>query len=94
MPTSSGLADKWNVYATPALISLGLLVAETLYLAVSLPETRWNKKVMEAVPKDATPTALKQSAPARLGRLRMIGWLHCIFLLFFSGVSKTSIAEY
>ncbi|EMD40786.1 hypothetical protein CERSUDRAFT_111370 [Gelatoporia subvermispora B] len=34
---------QWNVYATPALITLVLLVAETAFLMIALPETRGKK---------------------------------------------------
>lgn len=75
----------------PAAISLAFLVAETVYLIVKLPETKgWEKteekadylksKVEEVSPRD--------SAPVRVDRLKMIGWYHFAFLLFFSGVSR------
>ena len=85
---------QWNIYALPAAISLVLLVVETLFLARRLPETRsWkaatntdsNRKPSEKpVQVDGTETA-----DERLKRLGTIGWIHGIFLLFFSGVGPS-----
>lgn len=51
--TASGF--ELNVYATPALLTLVLLVLETVFLAVALPETR-GKRVQ---PKDAARSSDK-----------------------------------
>lgn len=82
-------SDTWNVFALPAAISLGLLVIETLYLAVKLPETKgWQEKqVQETVA--AKPVV--DNVGARLRKLRAMGRLHGLFLLFFSGVSLPNI---
>lgn len=48
--TASGF--ELNVYATPAIITLVLLVLETIFLIVALPETR-GKRVQAAKPEKA-----------------------------------------
>ncbi|OCH92926.1 MFS general substrate transporter [Obba rivulosa] len=45
---------QWNVYATPALITLVLLVAETIFLMVALPETRGKKAYVDSAEKPKT----------------------------------------
>lgn len=96
--TSTSVEDEsWNVYALPAAISLVLLLVETGYLAVSLPETRWWKSgamdtgVQDASRPSAQDGAVQPREPAekRLARLRAAGRLHGLFLLFFSGASPT-----
>jgi hypothetical protein len=92
LPLSSRVASntKWNVYAFPAAISVGLLVLETVYLAFKLPETKDYKKSRQVVEKDAgrREEAVKESFEVRRNRLRKLGRLHGFFLLFFSGVSR------
>ena len=67
-----------NIYALPALISLGLLVAETAILAVALPETR------------RAQAALKPQTAVATTRLRRLGRLHTAFLLVFAGAQACS----
>ena len=67
-----------NIYALPALISLVLLVAETVVLAVALPETR-----------SAQATSKPQTAVAST-RLRRLEKLHTAFLLVFAGALQRS----
>nr|XP_018264735.1 uncharacterized protein I303_02914 [Kwoniella dejecticola CBS 10117]OBR86893.1 hypothetical protein I303_02914 [Kwoniella dejecticola CBS 10117] len=85
---------KLNVYAVPATISLVLLVIETLYLAARLPETKgWNKAADEKSPSKAdegrSQSHLALTAEEKLDRLRFVGRLHGLFLLFFSGAEFT-----
>ena len=42
-----GLGLELNVYAVPAILTLILLVVETLFLAIALPETRGKGKVFQ-----------------------------------------------
>lgn len=75
----------------PAAISLGLLVLETLFLAVKLPETKGYK--VEEVPNTSfdQPSVPERNVSERreqkVQRLKDITRLHGYFLLFFSGVS-------
>lgn len=91
LPNTAPSTDRWNVFALPAAISLGLLVVETLYLALKLPETRdWSEKQAEKGVSDAKPiTSVVDSVEARLRKLRAMGRLHGLFLLFFSGVRSS-----
>lgn len=93
LPLASS-SDTWNVYATPAAISLGFLVTETLFLIARLPETKaWRKQDATPVTVSNATTSGKASTAVRLDRLRIIGWYHCAFLLFFSGVSARDSIE-
>lgn len=76
----------------PAAISLGLLVLETLFLAVKLPETKGYK--VEEVPNTSfdQPSVpernnVSERREQKMQRLKDITRLHGYFLLFFSGVS-------
>jgi hypothetical protein len=77
----------WNVFAFPAAISLVLLILETVYLLISLPETRTWKKDANAGAKDGKTRA---SVDERLKRLAQLGRAHGLFLFFFSGVCISS----
>ncbi len=80
-------STKLNLYAFPALISLVLLLVETIYLAGWLPETKGFKK--EAVnSEDGEKQVKRESMEVRRRRLNKLGRLHGGFLLFFSGVSS------
>jgi hypothetical protein len=86
MPLAS-TEEKWNVYATPAAISLAFLVVETLFLITKLPETKdWKKQPEDVARGQSEKKVVKDTAETRLARLRKVGWYHCAFLLFFSGV--------
>ncbi|GHJ86419.1 hypothetical protein NliqN6_2821 [Naganishia liquefaciens] len=93
LPLSSRVASdtKWNVYAFPAAISVGLLVLETVYLIINLPETKDYKKSRQAVVKDEArhSETVKESFEIRRNRLKKLGRLHGFFLLFFSGAEFT-----
>ncbi|KAH9938219.1 MFS general substrate transporter [Fomitopsis serialis] len=52
-PTFTASGIELNVYATPALITLVLLVLETLFLIVALPETRGKRAHISSVTKEA-----------------------------------------
>ncbi len=67
-----------------------LLVAETLYLAARLPETRGWIQASDSTDVNGSAEGklrVKETAEKRLARLSAIGQLHGFFLLFFSGVS-------
>ncbi|KAJ7047249.1 major facilitator superfamily domain-containing protein [Mycena alexandri] len=80
-----------NVYAVPAAITLVLLVLETLFLMVALPETRGKR--MQPIEKAADPStskpAKKASVEQRLATLKTLRGLHFLFLGVFSGVEFT-----
>lgn len=91
-----------NVYAIPAIITLVLLVAETIFLVVALPETRGkglaatksNEKSStthangngNGVPK---PPVVRRSVESRLQVLKSLRTFHFFFLALFSGVEFT-----
>jgi len=78
---------KLNSYAVPAAITLGLLLIETVYLGVCLPETKGWEKVEEEEeePKKGEVETKKRSLEERRERLRKLEWIHFGFLFFFSG---------
>ena len=91
-----------NIYATPAALTLVLLVLETIFLAAALPETRFSqKKGGKSVEFDLgeevapSPTASRsvqlrgKSAKDRLQLLKSMSTLHFLFLGTFSGVEFT-----
>ena len=84
--------EMWNIYAVPAAISIGLLLAETAYLAAVLPETRGWQRSSEEKPstegQSGSSVKTSESIETRLARLSAIGQTHGLFLLFFSGVSR------
>ncbi|KIR55358.1 hypothetical protein I315_01944 [Cryptococcus gattii Ru294] len=86
--------DKFNVYATPAAISLGLLVLETLFLAVKLPETKGYKveevrNTSSDQPSVPERNNISEGREQKVQRLKDITRLHGYFLLFFSGAEFT-----
>ena len=94
----SYLKEGWelNIYATPALITLVLLVVETGFLAFALPETRPRLTVKadqtqaEKDPKPPRKSNATESHPVlsrlqRLSTLKKARALHFNFLLAFSG---------
>jgi hypothetical protein len=85
-----------NVYAMPALLTLGLLVVETIFLAVALPETRGTRV---AIPQESSekPTngttngissgsVTRASVQDRLRTLKVLKNAHFLFLGLFSGI--------
>jgi hypothetical protein len=81
-----------NVYAVPAAISIVLLIVETLFLAVALPETRQISKPVQAIPKteDAKVTngqatvAPALPAEVKIAKLAQLRQVHFWFLALFS----------
>lgn len=71
-----------NPFATAAGVSLFLIVAETLYLFVALPETLPSKTA--AGSKSKTPA--KPKAVTRTNSHFLLNFAHFTFLLFFSGM--------
>lgn len=94
MPLSSTSTkeDTLNIYAAPAAISLVLLLAETSFLAVRLPETKgWQQDGETTINDTKSVGPPPGSVDERLTRLNAIGRLHGLFLLFFSGVSRAGL---
>jgi len=104
MPISLGDAmPELNIYATPAIITLVLLVAETAFLAFTLPETRGKAPInsRKASPErtngrsgnhtSSASSSAKAGAdiPSRLKMLSQLKKLHFAFLGIFSGVEFT-----
>jgi hypothetical protein len=92
----SYLKPEWelNIYATPAIITLVLLVIETAFLAAALPETRSKgnsyskpeadlKPVPKVIGSKAVPVV---SRLRRLAILKRANKLHFAFLMAFSGI--------
>lgn len=79
---------QWNIYALPALISFGLLAAETLYLGVALPETKGAVKITSDETGNEKSVRSSENEAEKIKRLNAVGRLHGCFLLFFSGVSR------
>ncbi|KAG0709746.1 major facilitator superfamily domain-containing protein [Suillus ampliporus] len=96
-PSVGALEMELNIYAAPALLTLVLLIAETLFLAVALPETRnarpdkhGNGNPSEVLVNDKSKTAsVTRSVQERTELLRVLRKLHFLFLGVFSGVEFT-----
>lgn len=81
-----------NVYAFPALIALGLLLAETAFLALSLPETRgWHARAAAGETKagEGASKAVVRPLEERKKALKELKRAHRAFLFFFSGAEFT-----
>ncbi|EKM80138.1 hypothetical protein AGABI1DRAFT_91416 [Agaricus bisporus var. burnettii JB137-S8] len=80
-----------NIYAIPAALTLVLLLAETLFLIVALPETRntGGKAVTNAPSSKSTQISSRGSAATRLNNLKSLRKFHFQFLALFSGVEYT-----
>jgi hypothetical protein len=81
-----------NIYAVPAILTLVLLVTETIFLVFFLPETRGKslhsngkEKVSDATLKRTN----KQSVEERIKQLATLRRFHFLFLGVFSGVEFT-----
>ena len=99
----ASLGLELNVYAAPAILTLILLVAETAFLTIALPETRGkgptsvpSKKVKEGKASanganGHTPSSSSRGATVqqRLQLLKALRRLHFLFLGLFSGVEFT-----
>jgi len=90
---------EMNVYAAPALLTLILLVLETIFLMVALPETRGTRinavaKEKDKVDDGPSPAAAIAKKPVltvkeRIDVLTTLGRLHFLFLSVFSGIEFT-----
>lgn len=79
-----------NPFATAAGFSLGLIVIETIYLYFYLPETLPALTGRSNKPDDKQPAAPKTSGkPTRTNSHLLLNAVHCIFLLFFSGMESS-----
>ncbi|KAF9226573.1 MFS general substrate transporter [Gyrodon lividus] len=91
----NALGIELNIYAVPALITLVLLSAETLFLAVTLPETRGTRlNDGRKSPKQGAHENPKINYPGRtvqerLDLLQALRRLHFLFLCIFSGMEFT-----
>ncbi|TFK29399.1 MFS general substrate transporter [Coprinopsis marcescibilis] len=96
----SGLGFEFNIYAVPALITLVLLVVETVFLFFALPETRGIKAAQKPEPSCAkpngntnghtpAPTTKRFTTEERIKNLKTLRKLHFFFLAIFSGVEFT-----
>ncbi|KAG1872712.1 MFS DHA1 sub-family [Suillus tomentosus] len=85
------LQMELNVYAVPALLTLILLIAETLFLTVALPETRDTQpdKPEVHVNEKSNAASAVRSVQERTEILRVLRKLHFLFLGIFSGVEFT-----
>lgn len=85
----------FNIYAVPATITLVLLLAETLFLAVALPETRsyGGKPKLEPTASEskakANGSSTKRDARTRIRLLKSLKRIHFLFLALFSGIEFT-----
>ena len=91
-----------NLYAAPAILTLVLLLAETAFLVVFLPETR-GKGVPAPATKQKSSTTVpngdgkhrdeppkpKRTIEGRIAILKKLRKFHFYFLLLFSGVEFT-----
>ncbi|KAI0736176.1 MFS general substrate transporter [Fomitopsis betulina] len=96
-PTFTASGIELNVYATPALITLVLLILETIFLVVALPETRGKRAYSKRSPKGGKSvpspageyngqakldkTKTKKPAPVK-ERLSLLKTLRRLHLLF------------
>lgn len=84
-----------NVYAVPATLTLVLLLAETAFIYVALPETRGKGLAVESGKRKAagkSTSTLSRPKPTVEHRLSTLGRLrrqHFLFLCLFSGVEFT-----
>lgn len=96
VPLSGALQMELNVYVVPALLTLVLLVAETLFLTIALPETRNtqpdkhdNDDPLEVVNEKSKAASAIRNVRERTELLRVLRKLHFLFLGIFSGVEFT-----
>jgi hypothetical protein len=81
-----------NIFAGPAFITLILLVVETIFLLIFLPETRHvNEPAQHTVIASKPQTSRSQGAniEKRIAVLRSLRRLHFLFLSVFSGFEFT-----
>jgi hypothetical protein len=78
-----------NIYATPAILTLILLILETIFLVVALPETRGKsiKSEKELDNKSTSSNTRRKADPStRLSLLSKLRQFHFWFLGVFSGI--------
>ncbi|KAI0036795.1 MFS general substrate transporter [Vararia minispora EC-137] len=98
----SSFGLELNIYAAPALLTLVLLLLETLFLVLALPETRGRGPAKSVKPTEVNSVGKKSNgtvASPRLSRastvekrislLKSLQHLHFLFLGVFSGVEFT-----
>ena len=97
----NSLGLELNVYAVPAFLTVVLLVVETAFLVVALPETRGKRFSAEKpkAPVHANGNGKHSSGPpkpvskrtvqSRIDILKALRRLHFFFLTIFSGVEFT-----
>ncbi|CEL63751.1 Major facilitator superfamily domain-containing protein 10 OS=Homo sapiens GN=MFSD10 PE=2 SV=1 [Rhizoctonia solani AG-1 IB] len=78
-----------NIYATPAILTLVLLLIETAFLAAYLPETRGAALIEEEGDETVRDRYKKLPLGERRALLKRLGGLHFSFLSLFSGVEFT-----
>ncbi|KZT20414.1 MFS general substrate transporter [Neolentinus lepideus HHB14362 ss-1] len=91
-PSLTTQGVELNVYALPALISLVLLLLETAFLAVFLPETKGSRVSSPEEDKQNGETQEKNNNGTPHERLALLATLrrtHFLFLAIFSGVEFT-----
>ncbi|KAG8776707.1 hypothetical protein FRC12_000773 [Ceratobasidium sp. 428] len=87
-PLPLAFTRDMNIYATPAILTLVLLLVETAFLAVFLPETR-GTELVEEEGASARGRYERLSLGERKLLLKELGTLHFSFLSLFSGVEFT-----
>lgn len=79
-----------NPFATAAGFSLLLILVETLYLYLYLPETRPETRPVTRPAESSNESVLKAERPAdhpaRTNSYRLLNATHFVFILFFSGM--------
>jgi hypothetical protein len=100
-PAFDALGLQLNIYAAPAILTLVLLLLETLFLAVALPETRATRMHIVGIDGnkanvDGTSTSVlattrgsASTVKERVGTLAILRRLHFLFLGIFSGIEFT-----
>jgi len=91
-PSVGALNVELNIYAAPALLTFVLLVAETLFLAIALPETRNarpDKHSNDDGSNESKATFGTRGVQERTELLQVLRKLHFAFLGIFSGVEFT-----
>jgi hypothetical protein len=86
-----------NIYATPAILTLVLLIAETAFLVIALPETLGKSAPVQdgetttRLPNDRDDSKPLNKYPVemRIKILKDLRTLHFLFLVLFSGVEFT-----
>ncbi|KAH7343343.1 major facilitator superfamily domain-containing protein [Rhizoctonia solani] len=88
-PLPFSFTRDMNIYATPAILTLILLLVETAFLAAYLPETQGTAVAEEESDGSARGRYQKLSLGERRILLGRLGNLHFSFLSLFSGVEFT-----